>query len=134
MTARHPAQWYLLVFGVIFFATSAARLYSFLNERPDIWWTPPPLAVPLSESTERVQILVQGVELQELMKTGRLRLAPPPFAATLAPLDFSLRFNNWDKVRAERLPGMLITAFTAGSAATLLLLGIVLWSQRRREV
>ena len=133
MTARHPAQSYLLVLGSVFLAISGARLYSFLTERPDIWWTPPPLAVPLSESKERVQIFVQGIELEDLMKSGRLRLVPPPFAATLAPLDFTLRFNNWDRVRAERLPGTLIAAFMAGSAATLLLLGVALWSRRRGE-
>jgi hypothetical protein len=133
MTARHPTQWYLLVFGLVFLGTSGARLFSFLRERSDIWWTPPAMAVPLNESKDRVQVLVQGVELQEVMSTGRLRLVPPPFAATLAPIDFSVRFNNWDRVRAERLPGLLIAAATAGSAATLLLFWFVLWQQRRKD-
>ena len=132
MNARHPARWYLLVFGFVFLATSGARLYSFLHERDDIWWTPPTMPVPLNESTDRVKIYVQGIELRELMDSGRLRLTAPPIAAILAPLDFTVRFNNRDRVRAERIPGLLITAATAGCAATLLLLGIVLWGERRR--
>ncbi|HUL02774.1 MAG TPA: hypothetical protein VLV16_06035 [Gemmatimonadales bacterium] len=137
MNARHLAQWYLLVFGFVFLATSGARLYSFLHERSDIWWTPPTMKAPLAESAERVQIYVHDTELQDLLGAGRVQLAAapaPPGATTLVAADVALRFNNWDRVRAERLPGMLVTAATAGSAATLLLLGVVLWSRRRPEV
>jgi len=124
----------MLVLGFVFLATSGVRLYSFLHERSDIWWTPPDLAVPLSESKDRVQILVQGIEVHELMEKGRLRLSPPPLSAILAPLDFTVRFNNWDRVRAQRLPGLLVTAAAAGSAATVVLFGVVLLSRRRRDL
>ena len=134
MTARHPTLWLMVGLGLFFLATSGARLYSFLYSRSDNWWTPLDKAAPLAESKERVQILVQGIELNELLETQRLRLAPPPLAAILAPLDFAVRFNNWDRVRAQRLPEMLIAAATAGSAATVLLFGLVLWSRRRREL
>lgn len=131
MNARHPAQWLMIVLGSVFLVTSGARLYSFLTTRSDIWWTPPDKAVPFTDTKDRVQILVQGIELGEVMAAGRLRLTPPPLAAILAPLDFTVRFNNWDRVRAERLPDMLIAAATVGSAATVLLFGVVLWRRRR---
>jgi hypothetical protein len=132
MTVRHPARWYLLVFGLVFLTTSSVRLYSYLTERRDIWWTPPTLLVPLTESADRVQILVRGTALQDLLGAGRLRLAAPG-PATLAAADVGLRFNNWDRVRAERAPTALIAAATAGSAATLLLLGLILWGRERPE-
>ena len=129
MTARHPAQWYLLIFGLTFLATSGARLYIFLSLPSNIWWTPPSMSVSPADSKDRVQILMRGTELNDLLGSGRLQLA----ASALTPSDVTLRFNNWDRVRAERLPAMLISAATAGSAATLLLVGVVLWSARRRE-
>jgi len=133
MTARHPAQWYLLIFGFVFLATSGARLYAFLRQRSDIWWTPPSMPLSLAEGKDRVQILMRGAELNDLLGAGRLQLASATGASALTPADVALRLNNWDRVRADRMPAMLVNAATAGSAATLLLVGVVLWSARRRE-
>jgi predicted xylose isomerase-like sugar epimerase len=43
-------------------------------------------------------------------------------ASILATSDFGFRFNNWDRVRAQRIPILLGYAAICGATATLFLL------------
>lgn len=56
---------YLLIFGGVFFLMSALPLVRFFNQRADIWWTPKALALPLADSSGRVEVYVRDVALLE---------------------------------------------------------------------
>jgi hypothetical protein len=99
----------------------AVALFSELNRRPDIWWTPPSLALSLNESADRVRVYVRGKPLGTLVDAGRLRLADTP-DSVLSISDVGLRLNNWDRVRAQRLPSLLVYAAAIGVGALLFLL------------
>lgn len=43
-------------------------------------------------------------------------------SSTLAPADIGLRLNNWDRVRAGRLPLLLMNAAVCGAATLMLFL------------
>src|SRR5437016_6428930 len=81
---------YWLVFAGFFLVNSTYRVYSFLHDRTDIWWTPLTMLVPLGTSQDRVAVYVRGNELQDLVGAGRLRLvtdsarasSPPPTSAS----------------------------------------------------
>jgi hypothetical protein len=82
--------------------------------------------VPLAESHDRVAVYVGGAELDDLVAAGRLRFRHDSVASAVTPSDVSLRFNNWDRVRAQQIPVILIFGVTAGAAAALLLAGLIL--------
>jgi len=125
---------YWLVFAGFFLVNSAFRVYSFLHERNDIWWTPLAMLVPLAASQDRVAVYVRGNELQDLVGAGRLRLVTDSGPSILSAADIGFRFNNWDRVRAERAPVVLQYAAAAGATAAFLLAGFVYLLRRRQRM
>lgn len=109
--------------GLVFLFGAAAPLYRELSQRSDIWWTPQAMLVPLDQSSDRVVIYVRGKPLAALLESGQVRITEAGGSAALTPTDVGLRFNNWDRVRAGRIPMLLIYAAGCGVAA--LLLGLV---------
>jgi len=108
--------------SLVFFFLAAAPLYRELARRSDIWWTPRTMLVPLGESRDRVEIYTRGKPLAALLQAGQLRIAEEGGSSILATSDVGLRFNNWDRVRVERIPLMLVYAAACGITACIFLL------------
>lgn len=108
--------------SVVFFFVAAVPLYRELSRRTDIWWTPHAMLVPLAESKDRVEIYARGKPLGALLQAGQLRIAEDGGLRILAASDVGLRFNNWDRVRAERLPLLLVYAAVCGLTALIFVL------------
>lgn len=109
-----------LLFSVLsftLFLTAALPLYRELTRRSDIWWTPHAMLVPLAQAADRVEIYVRG----------------EPLATVVDPSDVGLRFNNYDRVRSERLPMLLVNAAGCGAAACMFLLILTGRLTYRRE-
>jgi hypothetical protein len=114
----------------IFFSSLTAALlliptlaiYRELATRPDIWWTPQAMLIPLTESRDRVEIYVRGKPIEALLEAGQLRIGDSAGSSGLAADEIGLRLNNWDRVRAERRALLLMYAAAVGAGATLLLL------------
>lgn len=104
------------------FLTAALPLYGELTRRSDIWWTPHPMLVPLAQSADRVEIYVRGKPLATALQAGQVSIADEGGTSTLATSDVGLRLNNSDRVRAERLPMLLVNAAGCGAAAVMFLL------------
>src|SRR5713101_6675394 len=119
-------RYLLLGLPTAFLLTAGARLYSAFHERTDIWWTPSRMLVPLAKSHDRVAIYVRNTDLDDLVAAGKLRLLGDSATSAVTAADIGLRFNNWDRVRAERTASLLISAAAAGAAAALLLVGFIL--------
>jgi len=131
MTRRYFFVYWLVLSG-FFLVNSAFRVYSFVHQRNDIWWTPLAMLVPLGASQDRVAVYVRGNVLQDLVGAGRLRLVTDSGPSVLSVADIGFRFNNWDRVRAERAPVVLQYAAAAGAAAAFLLVGFVYLLRRRQ--
>jgi len=108
--------------SLILFAVAAVPLFGQLTGRSDIWWTPHAMMVPLAKSADRVEIYARGKPLAALLQAGQLRLAEGDGSGLLTTSDIGLRFNNWDRVRVERLPILLVRASACGAIACLFLL------------
>jgi hypothetical protein len=108
--------------SVVLFFIAAVPLYRELSRRSDIWWTPHAMVVPFAESKDRVEIYARGKPLAALLQAGQLRIAEDGGCTVVAPSDVGLRFNNWDRVRAERLPMLLVYAVGCGFTAFTFLL------------
>jgi len=118
---------YLLIFGGVFFLMSALQLVRFFNQRADIWWTPQALALPLADCSDRVQAFVGEVTLPEQLKAGRLQLVTDMGARPMTESDIRLRFNNWDRTRAERIPSLLGVGVALGASGVIFLIGVLGW-------
>lgn len=88
----------------VLFFMAAMPLYRELTRPKDIWWTPPTMLVPLVEAQDRVQVYVRG----------------EPVAAPLQG-EIGLRLNNWDRMRADKVPIMLTSAAACGGLVVLLI-------------
>ncbi len=100
----------------------AAALYSEFAKRADIWWTPAAMAVSLPDSRDRVEIYVRGQLLGTVLEHQQVSTTDGPAPRVLSAQDIGLRFNNWDRVRAARLPLLLIYAAACGAGLVLLVL------------
>ena len=96
-------------------------LYSELARRSDIWWTPPALALSLTESRDRVQIFAEGRPLETLLEQKQVSITDGAASHVLTTQEIGLRFNNWDRVRGQRLPLLLFYAGACGAGVILLL-------------
>ncbi|MDP9225765.1 MAG: hypothetical protein M3P18_18380 [Actinomycetota bacterium] len=110
------------IFSVVLFLIAAAPLYRELSRPKDIWWTPRTRLVPLARSQDRVEIYLRGKPLGTLIEAGQLRLTDERGSSVLTPNEIGLRFNNWDRVRAEHLPMSLVSAAAGGTMVLLFIL------------
>ena len=109
---------------VSLFVMAAVPLYTELSRRSDIWWTPRDMLVPLTESADRVEIYARGRPLATLLQAGHVRIAEDSRSMVLTTAEVGLRFNNWHRVRAERL--LVLLASAAGCAVTGLMFLLVI--------
>lgn len=116
------ARRFWLIFPGALILLCAAPLIKYFTQRPDIWWTPHALAVPLVYGGDRVEVYVRGALLRDLVAAKRLMLTAGEGATVVAPDDIRLRFNNWDRVRVGQVPLLLGSAALAGFFAACLLL------------
>lgn len=107
---------------VVLFLIPAIALYSELHRRSDIWWTPRTLMVPLAAGTDRVEVYAGEKRLEALLDGGQVQLVTSSGPIVLAKSDIRLRFNNWDRVRAERINLLLFYAAACGAIALLFLM------------
>ena len=108
--------------SLVLFFVAAVPLFGELSRRSDIWWTPQTMLIPLADGKDRVEIYARGKPLASLLEAGQLHVAEDAGLSTLATSDVGLRFNNWDRVRVERLPLLLVYAAACGVTACMFLL------------
>jgi len=113
--------FYSLLTGAMLLIPAVA-LYSELSKRSDIWWTPPTNQLPLAESKDRIEISVRGRPLGMLLEQGHLAIIDSAGPHVLGAQDVAVRLNNWDRVRIQRLPVLLMYAAVLGAGLIALVL------------
>ena len=121
MPPRNRMIFAMLMLVLLFIPGLA--LFRELSTRSDIWWTPPTMLVPVSESGDRVVVNIRGKPLGDLLNGGQLLVADGASTVALSNSDVGLRFNNWDRIRASRIPMLLLYAAVIG--AGLMLFGLI---------
>jgi len=120
MPNRLRVFYSVLIASLMFIPATA--LYRDLTTRSDIWWTPAALAVSLPDSKDRVEIYLRGQPLVGLVEHNQLSITDGGVPRVVSGQDVKLRFNNWDRIRAARLPLHLIYAAAMGGGIVLLAL------------
>jgi hypothetical protein len=88
----------------------------------DIWWTPLAMASSLPGSEDRVEVYVHSKPLAELLAGDQLWIRADTESRPVTAQEIRFRFNNSDRIRARRLPLLLVDAASCGAGAVLLLL------------
>jgi hypothetical protein len=85
-------------------------------------WTPAHLALPLSTTADRLEVLVADVPLQKAIADGRLMVATDagPRVVTQA----TVRVNNIEQLRTARVTPLLVLSAAAGGAFVLFVIGL----------
>ncbi len=112
--------FYSALTGVLLLIPAMA-LYQDLSRPSDIWWTPQTMALSLTETQDRVQIYARGKPLGALLDANQLWIKDKLGSTPLGAREIGLRLNNWDRVRAARLPTLLVYAAACGGGVVLLL-------------
>ncbi len=119
MPTRLRVFYSLLTAALLFIPVVA--LYSELAKRSDIWWTPPPSALSLTESADRVQVFAEGRLLATLVEQKQVSITDGATSHVLTLQEIRLRLNNWDRVRIQRLPLLLTYAAAIGAGLVVIL-------------
>lgn len=101
------------------------------KQRADIWWTPKALGLPLADASDRVEVYVRDLALLDHVRAGRVQLLTDTGARPVLESEIRLRFNNWDRMRAERIPSLLGVGITLGASGVFFLVGVLGWSPTR---
>ncbi len=123
MQKSHFRLWALLGGGVIL-VLALGGLWKVQTAPVDTSLTPAHLALPLSTTADRLQVLVGDVPLEKAIADKRLMLAGQNGAATLVVPEARVRVNDAERVRAARVPSMLALAAMAGGGFVLLVIGL----------
>jgi hypothetical protein len=90
----------------------------------DIWWTPMPLTVPLSETANDFKIFLNNELLDNHIERGALfSYDSTGQQYRVAPADIRVGLNNWHKVKAQFLNASLFSAFFLGLSVAFLIAG-----------
>ena len=111
---------------------SAVHIADYLTKPSDIWWTPRGLSPSLTEAADRVEVYIDDERLDEQIESGRLQLLDGTSPTTITASDVQFRFNNWDHVRAQEVPALLVSAAFFGASCAVLLYGIAGWIRERK--
>ena len=81
------------------------------------------MAPTLAKSSDRAVVFVSGNPLERVVEAGKIQLVTDSGPVPLRPDEIRVRFNNWDRVRAERLPFVALNAALLGMGLALLGVG-----------
>jgi hypothetical protein len=130
----HRIRFFFAILNLSLFLMAALPIYREFSRRSDIWWTPYGTLVPLVRSADRVEIYARGHRLDGLLEAGQMQLTEAGGSGTLATTDVGLRLNNSDRVRAQGLPQLLLSAAVCGATAVLFVMvvsGSIVWREER---
>ncbi len=115
------------IVGLITVCVATTHIAVRLAQSSEHWWTPTELTVPFPNSRDRVVVLLNDQRLGEHLDAGTLRVAGPD--GDMRPVtaeDVRFRFNNWDRVRAQRNAHLALSAALLAAGVMMALGGLVL--------
>ena len=91
----------------------------------DMWWTPKPMALTLSETRHNFELFVRGDLLQNHLRKGTLSAIDSQGESyRIVPEDIQVRLNNWYKVKSSMLHSAVLAAVLLGISVMSLVVGL----------
>ena len=113
---------FALLGGGVVLALSVAGFWLVESKPLDTTWTPSHLALPLSTTTDRLEVLVGDVPLEKAIAEKRLTVVTG--AGPQVVRQATVRVNNSDQLREARFLPLLALAAIAGGAFVLFVIGL----------
>jgi hypothetical protein len=113
---------FALLGGGLVLVLSLAGLWLVQSKPLEPVWTPSHLALPLSTTADRVQVLVADIPLEKAVAEKRLSVATDAGLKTV--MEATVRVNNADQLREARFLPLLALSAIAGGALALFVIGL----------
>lgn len=113
---------FALLGGGVVLALSVAGFWLVESKPMDMTWTPTHLALPLSTTTDRLEVLVGDVPLEKAIAEKRLTVVTG--AGPQVVREATVRVNNADQLREARFLPLLALSAIAGGAFVLFVIGL----------
>lgn len=113
---------FALLGGGVVLALSVAGFWLVESKPMDLTWTPTHLALPLSTTTDRLEVLVGDVPLEKAIAEKRLTVVTG--AGPQVVREATVRVNNADQLREARFLPLLALSAIAGGAFVLFVIGL----------
>ncbi len=113
---------FALLGGGVVLALSVAGFWLVESKPLDTTWTPTHLALPLSTTTDRLEVLVGDVPLEKAIAEKRLTVVTG--AGPQVVREATVRVNNSDQLREGRFLPLLALSAIAGGAFVLFVIGL----------
>ena len=113
---------FALLGGGVILALSVAGFWLVESKPLDTTWTPTHLALPLSTTTDRLEVLVGDVPLEKAIAEKRLTVVTG--AGPQVVREATVRVNNSDQLREARFLPLLALSAIAGGAFVLFVIGL----------
>jgi hypothetical protein len=113
---------FALLGGGVVLALSVAGFWLVESKPLDTTWTPTHLALPLSTTTDRLEVLVGDVPLEKAIAEKRLTVVTG--AGLQVVREATVRVNNSDQLREARFLPLLALSAIAGGAFALFVIGL----------
>ncbi len=113
---------FALLGGGVVLALSVAGFWLVESKPLDTTWTPSHLALPLSTTTDRLEVLVGDVPLEKAIAEKRLTVVTG--AGPQVVRQATVRVNNSDQLREARFLPLLALSAIAGGAFVLFVIGL----------
>jgi len=113
---------FALLGGGVVLALSVAGFWLVESKPLDTTWTPTHLALPLSTTTDRLEVLVGDVPLEKAIAEKRLTVVTG--AGPQVVRAATVRVNNSDQLREARFLPLLALSAIAGGAFVLFVIGL----------
>ena len=113
---------FALLGGGVVLALSVAGFWLVESKPLDTTWTPTHLALPLSTTTDRLEVLVGDVPLEKAIAEKRLTVVTS--AGPQVVREATVRVNNSDQLREARFLPLLALSAIAGGAFVLFVIGL----------
>jgi hypothetical protein len=121
---KNPFRPFAIVIGLLVCGLAGFRLWQLWEQPADAFWTQPAYAPTLDAVSDRFAVLVDGEPVLKLVKEQKLLLVVKETPAPVTAERLTVSVNNYDKVRASRIPAMIVFAAVAGGAFILFLVGL----------
>jgi hypothetical protein len=113
---------FALLGGGVVLALSVASFWLVESKPLDTTWTPTHLALPLSTTTDRLEVLVGDVPLEKAIAEKRLTVVTG--AGPQVVREATVRVNNSDQLHEARFLPLLALSAIAGGAFVLFVIGL----------
>jgi len=113
---------FTLLGGGVVLALSVAGFWLVESKPLDTTWTPTHLALPLSTTTDRLEVLVGDVPLEKAIAEKRLTVVTG--AGPQVVREATVRVNDSDQLREARFLPLLALSAIAGGAFVLFVIGL----------